>query len=79
MSTEVEVLVYLLDNKHGILTKEQDSTLRPFTTAALERAAYQGFEVMKELSRSYSPVLILHRFSSEVSLCLEEEVLTKMI
>jgi hypothetical protein len=76
---EVEVLVYFLGNKHGILTKEKVSTLRRATTAALERAAYRGFEVVKELSRSYSPVLTLHRFSSEVSLCLEEEALTKMI
>jgi hypothetical protein len=37
--------------KHGILTKEQVSTLRPAMTAALERTAYRRFEVVKELNQ----------------------------
>ena len=41
MSTEVEMLVFFFGKKHGILTKEQVSTLKPTMTAALERAEYQ--------------------------------------
>jgi hypothetical protein len=33
------------------LTKEQVSTLRPGTTAALERTAYRRFKVVKELRK----------------------------
>ena|GEM_PF-3372157 len=51
MSTEVEMLDFFFGKKHGILTEEQVSTLRPTMTAALERTAYRRFEVVKELSR----------------------------